>query len=157
MKKVLILALLAFGCKAGTVEQTTPTPPPPPVVEAANPYEGTYSFLLALMEVEPAGEFVSLCEEAGGAWSTNGKYTTCMSGGAGFAIEVVEGLVVGSSILIPSSEAQLVAEALVAEIGQPSGVEMNAAVWELEGFVLVFAPVTNTAFIVVLQRTGTLS
>lgn len=156
MKKVLILALLALGCKAGTVEQTTPTPPPPPVVEAANPYEGTYTFLLSLMEVEPAGQFVALCEEAGGAWNSDGKYTTCMAGGAGFAIEVESGTVIGSSLLIPSSEAQLVANALVDEIGPPTAVDQNAAVWELDGLVLVFAPATNTHFIIILQRTGTL-
>lgn len=155
MKKVLILALLAFGCKAGTVEQTTPTPPPPVAVEEANPYVGTYTFLRGLMDITP-GQFAALCNESGGNLTVDDQYTTCVSGGAGFAMEVVGGLVTGTSVLLPSSEAQLVAEALVEELGQPTGTEQNAAVWELEGFFLVFAPVTDTLFIVVLQRAGTL-
>jgi hypothetical protein len=156
MKKVLILALLAFGCKAGTVEQTTPTPPPPVVEEAANPYEGTYTFLRSLVDLTPE-EFASVCGEVGGSLDTSGPYTSCTAGGAGFAIKVVEGLVLGSSMLIPAGDAQLVADALVSEIGNPTAFEVSAAVWELEGFFLVFAPVTETAFIVVLEREGGLS
>jgi len=158
MKKVLILALLAFGCnKAGTVEQTTPTPPPPVVVEEANPYEGTYTFLRNLLDITP-DQFAALCGEIqGGVLHTSGNYTTCVSGNAGFAIEVVAGIVNGSSIIIPTSEAKLIAEALVDEIGQPTGMEQNSAVWELEGFFVVFSPVSPELFIVVLQREGTLS
>jgi len=157
MKKVLILALLAFGCnKAGTVEQTTPTPPPPVVEKAANPYEGTYTFLRALMDETPA-QFAALCSQTGGTLDVSEKFNTCVSDNEGFAIELADGHVTGSSILMPFSEAKLVAEALLDELGPPTAKEMPTVVWDLDGFVLVFSPVSQELFIVVLQRKGDLT
>jgi hypothetical protein len=153
MKRLLIVALLA-GCAGSTpVASTTPTPE---IIEAptqANQYEGVFGFLNELLTLN-AETFEALCGEVGGEFSITDNYYVCLEDGtAGFSIQVVAGATKGSSVLVPGSDGQALANALVEDVGAPTFAAGGSAGWELDGFVLIFGSVGN-AWIVVLERTG---
>ena len=158
IRTLILIALLAVGCnKAANTEQTTPTPgvEPAPSAEVpgeANRYAGSLEFLLDLVDTN-AADFERLCAQVGGNFTVNEEFITCTSGNAGFAIHVVDGVTIGSSILVPTEEGQELASALVDAVGEPDFVSGTNAVWELPGFALVFGPVGNVAWITVLERT----
>lgn len=154
MKKLLIIGLLA-GCASSTpVASTTPTPEIVEAPEQANQYAGVVDFLEALLTLNPE-TFEALCANEGGNFAVSANYYTCTEGLAGFSIQSTAGVTKGSSVMVPASDGQDLANALVDAVGEPSFSLGSEAAWELNGFVLIFGPVGNVAYITILERTGT--
>jgi hypothetical protein len=155
MKKLMILALLA-GCAGSTqVASTTPTPEivEAPQVEQANQYEGVLGFLDALLTLD-AEQFEALCANEGGNFNNSANYYTCTEGLAGFSIQVVAGTTKGASVMVEASNGEALASALYEAVGEPSFSDGNSAAWDIPGFVLIFGPVGNIAYIAILERSG---
>lgn len=154
MKKLLIIGLLVGCSSSAQVASTTPTPEIVEAPEAANQYVGVFGFLNDLLTLDAEG-FETLCAEVGGDFATTESYYTCVDGTAGFSIQILAGVTKGASVLVPASDGEALAAALIDEVGAPSFAEGSSAAWDLDGFVLVFGPVGNVAYITILERTGT--
>lgn len=152
---IAVLALLSVGCKKGTTEQTTPTPGVEPVEAPAeqSQYVGISAFLRGLIDL-PHERFAVVCAEVGGTLGTETEgFLTCMDGVSGFAIKFEEdGTTIGSSVLVPPEDGQPLANALIDELGEPTFSEGASAQWDLPGFVVVFGPVGNIAYITIMEK-----
>lgn len=162
MKKLILITLFAVGCAGTTANVPTYNPEAAPPVEVApeptpeeNPFVGAVSFLRTLLTITPA-DLERVCGEFGGQFTADDDLYTCQKELQGFAIQYVDGKVLGSSILIPATGGQQMADAIAEEVGAPDVVDATAAVWQLEEGVLIFAPVGTIAYVVVLDTTQTL-
>jgi hypothetical protein len=156
MKKLMIFALLAGCAGSAQVASTTPTPEivEAPAIPQANQYVEVVNFLAGLIGLNPEG-FEVLCDELGGSFDTSANYYTCMEGLSGFSIQHTAGITKGSSVMVPASEGEALAEALYEAAGEPTFTDGNSASWDIPGFVIVFGPVGTVAYIAILERTGT--
>lgn len=155
MKKMILMALLVGGCATAAPPVPAYTPEAPaPVAEAPvkNPYLGAFSFLKALTVVS-VDEFQQACGQFGGEYYHEEDFFTCSKGLSGFSIEVIDGTTTGSSLLVPGTGGQLLADALAGEVGQPDILGQGMATWYVEGGTLYFANVDDIAYIAVYEPT----
>lgn len=154
MKKLLLIAFLV-GC-GGSVPQATTTPDPvvAPVQEEANNYVGVLDALYGILEMDTQ-TFASFCTEINGNLNVSAEFATCLgSDGSGFAHRTVNGVSIGAAILVPSSDGQKLAAAVVQAVGNPALVD-GAAFWDLTEHTLVFTPLPNGMWLLVLEKAGT--
>lgn len=155
MKKIAIMMLLAMGCGAST---QVPAYQAAPVVEApapepeVNPYIGAVSFLRALLNVS-VERFQQACSEFEGEYYVTDDIHTCEKKLSGFSIEVINGKNTASSLLVPGNGGELLAKAIVEEVGAPHQQVEGMFVWALRDGTLYFANLDNVAFIAVLDTT----
>lgn len=155
MKKLLLLAVFAVGCAKAAPPTVTVPAPTQPEAEAApekNPMENAVTFLRTIQTFS-VSEFEQLCAQAGGDYVVRAEFHVCEKGLQGFSIAIVDGVVTGSSIVVPATGGELLAEGIISEIGPPTASSGDTAVWELEDGILVFAPVGNLAYIAILDNT----
>ena len=157
MKKYITLVALLAGCAGSTpVASTTPTPEivEAPQAEQTNQYDGVVDFLEGLLTLNTE-TFEVLCAETGGHYAVSANYHTCTEGLAGFSIQTSLVGTKGASVMVPASDGEALAAALIEAVGEPSFLSGLSAAWDLNDRVLVFGPVGDIAFIAILERTGT--
>lgn len=159
MKKYLIIALLAVGCASSTPPAST-TPTPEPQAEAANPYLGVIGLLKTLIDFSPE-QYADFCGKIQGVYASDAQgYHTCSRSDAsgqasGFALEF-DGVNPSpiAVLIVPGTEGQALANAIVEEVGVPITTEGNVALWDLGEYALIFTPIPTGGFLVGLERAG---
>jgi len=153
MKKLLLIALLV-GC-GGNVPQATTTPDP--VVEAPvvadNPFTGAVEVLYALVAMD-SEQFEQFCWAIDGNLTRTGEAAACIdTDGSGFGHRVDEtGVGFGAAMMVPHKYGQALADAVFQEVGEPHETVNGAALWDLSGDVLVFAPLSGGQWLLILEK-----